>query len=44
MNNEENLMDSIDKLVEIVEPGSQNLIVMTGKELKLNFVPYLILR
>ena len=28
---EGNLMDSIDKLVEIVEPGQQNLIVMTGK-------------
>ena len=38
MNNEENLMDSIDKLVEIVEPGSQNLIVMTGKGSKLRTV------
>ena len=38
MNNEENLMDSIDKLVEIVEPGSQNLIVMTGKGSKLRTI------
>ena len=38
MNNEGNLMDSIDKLVEIVEPGSQNLIVMTGKGSKLRTV------
>ena len=32
---EENIMDSINKLVEIVEPGQQNLIVMTGKGSKL---------
>ena len=38
MNNEENLMDSIDKLVEIVEPGSQNLIVITGKGSKLRTI------
>ena len=38
MNNEGNLMDSIDKLVEIVEPGSQNLIIMTGKGSKLRTV------
>ena len=35
---EENLMDSIDKLVEIVEPGQQILIVMTGKGSKLRTV------
>ena len=35
---ENNIMDSIDKLVEIVEPGSQNLIVMTGKGSKLRTV------
>ena len=38
MNNEGNLMDSIDKLVEIVEPGPHNLIVMTGKGSKLRTI------
>ena len=32
------LMDSINKLVEIVEPGRQNLIVMTGKGSKIRIV------
>ena len=31
-------MDSIDKLVKIVEPGQQNLIVMTGKGAKLRTI------
>ena len=35
---EENLMDSINKLVEIVKPGQQNLIVMKGKGSKLRTV------
>ena len=35
---EGNLMDSINKLVEFVEPGPQNLIVMTGKGSKLRTV------
>ena len=35
---EGNLMESIDKLVEIVEPGQQNLIVMTGKGSKLRTI------
>ena len=38
MNNEGNLMDSIDKLVEIVEPGPHNLIIMTGKGSKLRTI------
>ena len=32
------MMESLNKLVEIVEPGPQNLIVMTGKVSKLSTV------
>ena len=35
---EGNLMESLNKLIEFVEPGPQNLIVMTGKGSKLRTV------
>ena len=37
-NNEGNLMEDVKKLVEFVEPGQQNLIVMSGKGSKLRNV------
>ena len=37
-NNEGNVMESLNKLVEFVEPGPQNLIIMTGKGSKLRTV------
>ena len=38
MANEGNVMESLNKLIEFVEPGPQNLIVMTGKGSKLRTV------
>ena len=38
MSNEGNVMESLNKLIEFVEPGPQNLIVMTGKGSKLRTV------
>ena len=35
---EGNVMESLNKLIEFVEPGPQNLIVMTGKGSKLRTV------
>ena len=38
MSNEGNVMESLNRLIEFVEPGPQNLIVMTGKGSKLRTV------
>ena len=38
MNNKGNELESLIKLVEFVEPGPQNLIIMTGKVSKLRTV------